>query len=130
MPAWANQAHITVTDDAAGERVVTASMQLAPAAFSVQDVRQLPQALANQQGSLISSGANIGRTIVRINDINTGDPLYLTAEDRLWSFRLNWKSPLVMGLAPLIPEAGIPSLPASPPAASAGSPPAGAPRLP
>jgi hypothetical protein len=115
LPVWAQAlTTITVTDDAVGERIVGASLSVPMSAFVAHNVRDVPDTLAAEQGSLAPNGANIGRTMTTITDSGNGDPLYVAGDDRLWGYSSEWISPLVAGL-PGFAESGTPVPPSTPP---------------
>jgi hypothetical protein len=60
-------------------------------------VTQVSAALADAQAKLIGEGANIGRSIVKVVDPVTADPLFVSGDDAIWSYRSHWFSPLVAG---------------------------------
>lgn len=95
LPPWAATGTVEVTADAAGERVVTLSLAVPWLLVATHDVRSLSNVLAKQQAVLTARGANIGRAIVRITDTQTGDPLYVSADDVLLGTRSYWDSPLI-----------------------------------
>lgn len=97
LPPWAQTAQLAVRDDYAGERIVTVTARLPIQAFAVTDVYQLTDALAAAQAQLVNDGGNIGRTIAEVFDSSTGDPLFVSADDRSWGYRSAWASPLVVG---------------------------------
>jgi hypothetical protein len=99
LPVWARNATLTVATDSAGERIVTAALALPQQAFVAQDIRDLSESLASAQASMVQEGANIGRTVVKIEDSQTGDPLYVSADDALWSYHSGWYSPMVIAFA-------------------------------
>jgi hypothetical protein len=99
LPSWVQPiANVSVSDDAAGERVVTTTLALPVAAFESRNVRDIADSLAAAQQNLVAQGAKIGRTVTSITDSSTGDPLYTAADDRLWAYSSEWISPLVVGL--------------------------------
>jgi hypothetical protein len=123
LPVWAKAAQVEVSEDAAAERVVNATLSLPPAIFAGTDVEQLTVALDDLQMRLASRGADIGRTLVTISDSQTGDPLYASADDAWWAYRSTWYSPLVLAHAmnPLSALADRTAAPLGPDAAQATS---------
>ncbi len=95
LPPWAATGTVEVTTDAADERVVTLSLAVPWLLVATHDVRSLSNVLAKQQAVLTARGGNIGRAIVRITDTQTGDPLYVSADDVLLGTRSYWDSPLI-----------------------------------
>lgn len=98
LPAWANAADVSVTEDPAGERVITASLALPAPLFATHDVFAIREALNHTQAMLVADGGNIGRLILRITDPVNHDPLYVSADDPSWGFHSAWTSPIVSGL--------------------------------
>jgi hypothetical protein len=80
------------------ERIVAATMARPVSSSAAQNIRGVADSPALAQRSLVDRGANIGRTILTVADSNTGDPLYVSADDRLWGYSSEWISPLVQGL--------------------------------
>lgn len=110
LPVWAKGARIEITEDFVGERVVRASLALPVSSFVSTVVEELTAALDRVQGELAIDGANIGRTIVEITDPVTDDPLYMSADDKLWTYHSSWYSPLVAGFSgrgPAVSPEGI-----------------------
>jgi hypothetical protein len=96
LPAWAQ--NVTVVEDAASERVVTATATLPTTAFRVVDVRDILTQLLIQQHDLNQQGADIGRVALSVSDASTGAPLYAAAGDGNLGVQTSWVSPLVAGL--------------------------------
>lgn len=106
LPPWASGASIDAIGDAAGERVVTVSLDLPGDAFRVLDVHGLVGILLEKQYDLAAAGADIGRVVVKVNDSTTHEPLYAAGADGTIGIQTFWYSPLVEGLigeAPISP---------------------------
>jgi hypothetical protein len=123
LPAWAANAALSVVPDAAGERVVTATLALPRDAFRTIDVPALAGALDQQQDILASAGADIGRIVVQINDAISGDPLYVQGVDGYMGVGTSWISPLVAGYLGQVPDASDAAQAAAVAAASPAPPP-------
>lgn len=99
LPGWAQPvARVSVTEDAVRERVVSADLALPSSAFASVNVRDVSDALADVQRELGARGGKVGRTIVRVTDTVTGDPLFTSGDDRRWGYGSEWISPRVVGL--------------------------------
>jgi hypothetical protein len=98
LPSWAAGTSISVVEDAARERVVSAQLALPRDALRVLPVPSLLGTLLNQQDALGASGADIGRVVVSVADATTHEPLYVAGADGLIGFGTSWVSPSVQGL--------------------------------
>lgn len=93
------QPDIAVTEDAVGERIVKATMAVAPGLFFQANVHLLAQALGREQWRLASLGGNIGRVIVQVHDPLSGQPLYVAAHDMIYGHLSQWYAPRVAAWA-------------------------------
>jgi hypothetical protein len=108
LPAWAANATIQVSTDAAGQRVVTVSIWLPSLQFAAINPDSAIDALVDQQNALQAQGANVGRVTMMINDKVTGDPFYVAGADSFIGFSTTWRSPLIQGLlGPLVPGTNL-----------------------
>jgi hypothetical protein len=99
LPQWAASATVNVTDDDAGERIVSVDLARPAEAFKALNVPEAAQKLTDQQIELAPIGGNIGRVILRVKDPVAGDPLYVAAGDVLFGYLSQWYSPLVRAWA-------------------------------
>jgi 2-keto-3-deoxy-galactonokinase len=99
LPPWAAGAEISVTEDAAHERVVEVSLPLPISSLLALDVRQIAHVLRLKQIEFSYRGALIGRTIVTVRDAASGDPLYVAGDDVLYGRLSQWFSPLAAAYA-------------------------------
>jgi hypothetical protein len=124
LPAWAQHGTITVSEDAASERVVTVKTTLPVDAFRTIAAGALVSTLLGRQVSLAPDGAKIGRVLAEIKDPVNGDPLYAGGADASVSYWSDWYSPLVSPLRLDVPISAMSVL--KPPldaASDAGAPP-------
>jgi hypothetical protein len=103
LPVWASQARIDVAEDAAGERVVTVHLSMLADSFKTIDIGEVLRDLSAQQIALAPQGADIGRVLVRVDDLNTGAPLYEGGADGFASYWSDWYNPIVQAYAGELP---------------------------
>jgi hypothetical protein len=95
LPPWAQ--NVAVVEDAAQERVVTVTAATTPGALRTVSVRDAFATLLAQQNDLTQQGADIGRVVLSVSDVLTGQPLYVAAADGPLGMSTSWVSPLVAG---------------------------------
>jgi hypothetical protein len=104
LPAWAQNSTVRVVDDAVGERAVTVSLTEPTNAFAVLDPGAVLATLLGDQVNLAPQGADIGRVIVKVSDVVSGQPLFTGVGDEAIRFVGDWYSPLVAGMADPLPS--------------------------
>jgi hypothetical protein len=78
---------------------VTVALTVPANAFAIFDPGTVLSTVLQDEWKLASQGANIGRVIVQVSDITSGQPLYTEVGDVTIAFEGRWYSPLVAGLA-------------------------------
>ena len=99
LPPWATTANVTVVDDAAQERVITAELEVLPDQIRLVDPQQLLYTLIAQQIKLSMEGGRVGRVIAKARNALNGQPLYVGGADPFLGYVSHWYSPLVRGIA-------------------------------
>jgi hypothetical protein len=97
LPAWAANATVTAVEDAARERVVTARVQVPREVLRFNSPETILRSLVIEQQRLASEGGRIGRVIVEVTDVLSGEPVYQGGADSFLGFAAQWYSPLIAG---------------------------------